>query len=199
MAIKPVRGIDRDEAVAGFRQFMLAMGYDLDGDPNMNAAASGRDTAERAVDAYIEFLTYQQDQFDVTTFETESAGIVSATNLEFASLCCHHMLPYSGFAHIGYLPCGKVAGLSKLVRILDHYSHRLSIQEHITDRVATFIMEQIGARGCGVIIEAEHFCMSMRGVRRPGHVTVTSDFRGVFQEDAVKMEFLALVERGRKV
>ena len=195
MPIKPVRTPDRETAITHYRAFMEAMGYDLS-IPDLSDGASGKDTPTRAVDAYLEFLGHQQEPFSVTVFPSTETGIVAATNLEFFSLCCHHMLPYRGYAHIGYQPDGTVAGLSKLVRILDHYAHRLSIQEQITGRVATFIMEQLGAKGCGVVIQAEHLCMSMRGVNRPGHLTVTSDFRGTFREESLKREFLSLVERG---
>lgn len=198
MTIKPVRSIERELAIKHFRAFLEAMGYVIEGDPAVDSNASGKDTPTRAVDAYIEFLTYQQERFEATMFPSQSDGMIAATHLEFFSLCCHHMLPYRGVAHIGYIPDGKVAGLSKLVRILDHYAHRLSIQEQITEKVATFIVDQLSAKGCGVVIEAEHLCLSMRGVRRPNHVTVTSDMRGCFREASVKQEFMALIDRGRK-
>lgn len=195
MSVKPVQTANREEAIRHYRAFMEAMGYDIS-ISDLSGEASGKDTPTRAVDAYLEFLGHQQDWFPVTVFPSSERGIVTATNLEFFSLCCHHMLPYRGVAHIGYQPNGYVAGLSKLVRILDHYAHRLSIQEQITGKVATFIMEQLGALGCGVIIQAEHLCMSMRGVRRPGHMTVTSDLRGSFQDESIKREFISLVEQG---
>jgi GTP cyclohydrolase I len=198
MTIKPELPVDHDRAVAAFREFMEALGYNIEADEGLNADASGKDTPQRAAEAYIEFLGKQQDWFDVTVFPSDSTGIVAATGLEFQSLCCHHMLPYFGVAHIGYAPKGKVAGLSKLVRVLDHYAHRISIQEQVTAKVVTFIEEQLKPVGCGVVIEAEHMCMSMRGVCRPGHRTVTSEFRGSFQDPAIKAEFLALIRDQKK-
>lgn len=199
VTIKSTLPIDRERAILAYRNFLWALGYDFLALPSMNATASGKDTAERHVDAMIEFLTKQQEHFDVAVFPADgSPGIVAATHLTFHSLCCHHMLPFYGVAHIGYIPRDKVAGLSKLVRILDHYAHRPAIQEQIGNKVATFIMEQLLPMGCGVVIEAMHTCMSMRGVERPGHITVTSDVRGVFKEAAVRQEFMSMIERGRR-
>ena len=183
-------------ATASYRTFLWGLGYEISELPSMNAEASGKDTAERYTDAMIEFLTKQQEHFDFTTFDAEGVtGMIAITNVEFFSLCAHHVLPYIGRAHVGYLPDGKVCGLSKIVRVVDHYAHRLSIQETLTSKVATFIEEQLEPQGCGVVIEAQHLCMSLRGVERPGHVTITSDMRGSFQEVAVRQEFMAMIAR----
>lgn len=196
MTIKPTLPIDRERAVLAYKNFLWALGYDFLKLPSMNSLASGKNTAERAVDAVLEFLTKQQEHFGFTTFDAEGvAGMIAITNIEFFSLCAHHVLPYIGRAHVGYLPDGKVCGLSKIVRVVDHYAHRLSIQETLTSKVATFIQEQLKPQGCGVVIEAQHLCMSLRGVERPGHVTITSDMRGCFQEVAVRQEFMAMIAR----
>ena len=196
MTIKPTGSIDRRRALLAYSDFLWALGYDFLEIPSMSQEASGKDTATRHVDAMIEFLTKQQEHFDFTTFDAESVtGMVAITSVEFFSLCAHHVLPYIGRAHVGYLPDGKVCGLSKIVRVVDHYAHRLSIQETLTSKVATFIEEQLKPQGCGVVIEAQHLCMSLRGVERPGHLTVTSDMRGCFQEVAVRQEFMAMIAR----
>lgn len=198
MTIKPMRPINRDQAVVGFKEFLCGLGYDLGIEPGMNRLASGRDSAERAVDAYIEFLSKQQEHFEFTTFPSEgSSGMVTVTHIEFASLCEHHLLPYTGFAHVGYIAGGQVCGLSKIVRVVDHYAHRPSIQEVLTSKIATFLWEQLEPQGCGVVIEASHTCMSIRGVERPGHITVTSDVRGCFKQVAVRSEFLALIQQSK--
>lgn len=150
----------------------------------------------RAVDALVEFLDKGEEHVDFTVFPSEgSTGMVAITHIQFASMCAHHVLPYVGLAHVGYIPDGKVCGLSKVVRVVDHYAHRLSIQEVLTSKIATFLWEQLEPKGVGVVIEAEHMCMAIRGVERPGHVTVTSDVRGCFEDVAVRSEFLGLVQQ----
>lgn len=198
MTIKRVAFIDAQTAVHHYREFLRAMGYDLE-DPSMSAEASGKDTATRAVRAYIEFFTKEQEYFPFTKFpNTDTQGMVVVTRIEFASMCAHHFLPYTGVAHVGYLPHESVCGLSKIVRVVDHYSHRPSIQESLTSKIATFLWEQLEPKGCGVVIEATHGCMSLRGVTRPGHMTVTSDVRGCFETPEVRAEFLSLIQQAKR-
>lgn len=198
MTIKPRRPICREEAIRAYRQFMEALGYDLESEPGFSSVASGKDTAVRAVDAFIEFLTRGQEHFQFTTFPADGTkGMVVITGIEFFSLCSHHMLLYNGVAHVGYLPDKRVCGLSKLVRAVDHYAFRPSIQEDLTSKIATFIEEQLEPKGCGVVIEATHGCMACRGVRRPHHRTVTADVRGVFEETAVRNEFHTLIQQSK--
>lgn len=198
MTIKPSRPIERNNAISAYEDFLFALGYDVEEISAMCSGPSGKNTAMRAADAMIEFLSKEQEPFDFTVFPSEGVeGMVALANVEFFSLCAHHALPYFGRAHVGYLPNGKVCGLSKIVRIVDHYSHRFSIQEALTSKIATFMEEQLEPQGCGVVIEATHLCMSMRGVSRPGHMTVTSDMRGCFKDTATSAEFIALIARAK--
>lgn len=199
MTIKRTHPINRDRAVSHYNSLLHALGYDTKSDLAMNAEASGRSTAQRAVDAYIEFFSKEQDYFHFTTFTNEGAqGMVVVANIAFSSMCAHHFLPYSGVAHIGYIPESQVCGLSKVVRVVDHYSHRPSIQENLTSKIATFLWEQLQPKGCGVVIRATHSCMSLRGVTRPGHATVTSDVRGCFEAPEVRAEFLSLIQQAKR-
>ena len=108
-------------------------------------------------------------------------------------MCEHHLLPFSGFAHVGYLPDERLLGLSKLARVVDHFSRRLQVQERLTAQVANFIAEMVQPKGVGVVIEAEHLCMSLRGVRAGGSKTVTSALKGIVRDDPrTRSEFFAL-------
>ena len=196
MTLKRDRPINRLEAIDAYRRFLWALGYDIENHECTSAEASGKSTPTRAVDALIEFLAKGQEHVAFTTFPSEGAeGMVTITHIQFASMCAHHVLPYVGFAHVGYVPNGRVCGLSKVVRVVDHYAHRLSIQETLTSKIATFLWEQLEPKGVGVVIEAEHMCMAIRGVERPGHLTVTSDVRGCFEDVAIRSEFLSLVHQ----
>lgn len=155
-------------------------------------------TPARVARAYGEiFRGYGQDVKDVlTTFESTCDEIVVLRDVEFYSTCEHHMLPFFGRAHIGYLPNGKVLGISKLARILDIFTRRLQIQERIGTQVTEALMEHLGPLGCGVVLEAQHLCMVARGVSKQNSVMVTSSMQGVFQTDAsVKAEFLRMIGR----
>jgi GTP cyclohydrolase I len=157
-----------------------------------------RDTPKRAAEAFW-FLTsgYRQSLEKVVNealFESEADGMVVVKNIELYSLCEHHMLPFVGKCHVGYLPDGKVLGLSKVARIVDMYARRLQIQETLTRQIAEAVEQVTGARGVGVIIEAQHFCMMMRGVEKQNSVTTTSTMLGWFRKDPrTRTEFLELV------
>jgi GTP cyclohydrolase I len=157
-----------------------------------------RDTPKRAAEAFW-FLTsgYRQSLEEVVNnalFESETDGMVVVKEIELYSLCEHHMLPFVGKCHVGYLPDGKVLGLSKVARIVDMYARRLQIQETLTRQIAVAIEQVTGARGVGVIIEAQHFCMMMRGVEKQNSVTTTSTMLGWFRKDPrTRTEFLELV------
>lgn len=117
-------------------------------------------------------------------------------DVPFQSLCAHHLLPFQGTAHVAYLPGDRIVGLSKLGRVVDLYAHELQIQERLTIQVADWIEERLAPRGVGVIVEAEHLCMSLRGAQKPGALTTTSALRGLVRDDPrTRQEFLSLVAR----
>jgi len=151
------------------------------------------DTPRRVADAYAELLT--PPPFDLTTFPNDEGynELVLATGIPVQSLCEHHLLPFSGVAHIGYLPGDRILGLSKLARVLDLFARDLQVQERLTQQVADWLRDNLNPRGVGVVIEAEHLCMSLRGVRARGARTTTSALHGVLREDArSRQEFFAL-------
>ncbi len=130
-------------------------------------------------------------------FDEQCEDMVVVRNIEFYSLCEHHMLPFSGHAHVGYLPNGKIIGLSKVARVIDVFSRRLQVQERLSRQVADALMSTLGAKGVAVIMEASHFCMVMRGVQKQDSHTVTSAMLGKFREDTrTRAEFMELVRRG---
>jgi len=158
------------------------------------------DTPARAAKAF-EFLTegYRRNVKDVVNdalFDSDCNEMVVVSDIELYSLCEHHLLPFIGKCHVAYIPSGKVLGLSKVARIVDLYARRLQIQEGLTTQIAKTIMEVTGSEGVGVIIEARHMCMMMRGVEKQNSVMRTSAMLGVFKENnATRTEFLALINR----
>ena len=157
-------------------------------------------TPTRAAKA-MEFLTkgYDEKLEDIVNnavFDSENDQMVIVKDIELYSLCEHHLLPFVGKAHIAYLPKGKVIGLSKLARITDMYARRLQIQENLTKQIAEAVREVTGASGVGVVIEAQHFCMMMRGVQKQNSSTISSMMLGTFREDPrTREEFLTLISK----
>ena len=155
-------------------------------------------TPER-VAAALEFLTsgYRTDPEQLlngAVFTQETNSMVIVKNIEVYSLCEHHMLPFFGRCHIGYIPSGRVFGVSKLARLVDMYARRLQLQERLTEQISQQVMELVGARGVGVMIEARHLCMMMRGVEKQNSVMVTSSVLGTFRDStATREEFLGLI------
>jgi GTP cyclohydrolase I len=151
------------------------------------------------VAAALEFLTSGSRTDPVTVingaiFTQQTNSMVIVKNIEVYSLCEHHMLPFFGRCHIGYIPNGKVFGLSKLARLVDLYARRLQIQERLTEQISQVVMDSIGAQGVGVMIEAKHLCMMMRGVEKQNSEMITSSVVGSFRDStATREEFLALV------
>jgi GTP cyclohydrolase IA len=151
------------------------------------------ETPRRVARSYAELLTDRQ--FDLTTFPNDEGydELVIARDIPLQSLCEHHLLPFSGVAHIGYLPGARILGLSKLARVLESFARDLQVQERLTQQVADWLQEHLAPRGVGVVVEAEHLCMSLRGVRATGARTVTSALHGVLRSDArSRAEFFAL-------
>jgi GTP cyclohydrolase I len=180
-------GIDLDAAERAARDLLDALGADL-------ASEHLRETPQRLAKAYAELLTPRP--FHPTTFanEEEYDELVMVREIPFQSLCAHHLLPFQGKAHIAYLPGERLVGLSKLARVVELHAHRLQLQERLTTQVADWLEEQLAPRGVGVVLEAEHLCMSLRGVQASGAATVTSALRGLVRDDPrTRQEFLSLI------
>jgi GTP cyclohydrolase I len=173
-------------AAAAARELLLALGADLDDE-------SLRETPRRMAAALAEMLTPLP--FEATTFPNDGGydELVVAQSIPFHSLCEHHLLPFHGVAHIGYLPGARIIGLSKLGRVVDLFARRLQVQERMTVQIAEWLAERLSPKGIGVVLEAEHLCMSLRGVSKPGARTVTSALQGLVRDDPrTRQEFLAL-------
>ncbi len=175
-----------------FAQIIESIGEDLTRD-------GLKDTPKRAAKA-MDFLTrgYRQSVDEVVNgalFDSDASEMVLVTDIELYSMCEHHMLPFIGKCHVAYIPDGKVLGLSKVARIVDMFARRLQIQEQLTTEVANTVMEVTNALGVGVIIEAKHMCMMMRGVEKQNSVMTTSSMLGAFRDnDKTRNEFLSLVK-----
>src|SRR4051795_835316 len=184
------RPIDRAAAAGAARDLLLALGADLD-DEGL------RDTPRRVAEAYAELLTSRP--FRPTTFPNEDGydELIVARSIPFHSLCMHHMLPFHGVAHVGYLPGERIIGLSKLARVVELFARDLQVQERLTTQVADWLEEHLAPKGVGVVIEAEHMCMSLRGVQKAGARTMTSALHGLVRGDPrTRQEFLALAGTG---
>lgn len=173
-------------------ELLLAVGEDLNRD-------GLKDTPKRVARLYKELLAgYAMDPKAElnTTFEASHEELVLVKDIYFASLCEHHIIPFFGRAHVGYIPNenGKILGLSKIARMVSSYSHRLQVQERLTVQIADGLEEILDPKGVFVVLEAEHLCMSIRGVRKPGALTITSAVRGIFRENhATRAEVLNLL------
>jgi len=168
---------------------LCALGADVDSE-------SLQDTPRRVADAYAELLTPQP--FRATTFPNDDGydGLIVARAIPFHSLCMHHLLPFHGIAHIGYLPAERIIGLSKLGRVVELFARDLQIQERLTTQIADWLEAALEPKGVGVVLEAEHLCMSLRGVQKLGAKTVTSALHGLVRDDLrTRQEFLALTTR----
>jgi GTP cyclohydrolase I len=179
--------VDLEAASTAVRALLVALGED----PTSEHLAR---TPARVAKAFEELLT--PTEVDPTTFPNDEGydELVLVRDIPFHSLCEHHLLPFVGTAHVGYLPKDRILGLSKLARVVEHYSRALQVQERMTQQIAGWLEEQLAPRGVGVVLEAEHMCMRLRGVRVPGTMTVTSALRGTMRDDArTRGEFLNLV------
>jgi GTP cyclohydrolase I len=185
-AVRETGAVDLRAAEEAVDRLLRALGRDP-------ASPHLAETPRRVASAYAEMLTARQ--FDLTTFPNDEGydELVIARDIPLQSLCEHHLLPFSGVAHIGYLPGARILGLSKLARVLELFARDLQVQERLTQQVADWLQEHLAPRGVGVVVEAEHLCMSLRGVRTPGARTVTSALHGVLRSDArSRAEFFAL-------
>jgi|SRR5579875_266990 len=186
------RPLDRAAVEHAARELLAALGAELDDD-------GLRDTPRRMADAYAELLTPKP--FTLTTFPNDEGydELVVVRGIPFQSLCMHHVLPFYGVAHIAYLPGERILGLSKLARVVELFARDLQLQERLTTQIARWLQEQLAPKGVGVVLEAEHLCMSLRGVQKPGSRTVTSALYGLVRDDPrTREEFLSLAgERAR--
>ena len=182
---------DRARAEAAVRELLLAVGEDPDREGLL-------ETPRRVARAYQELLSGMRlaaEDVLTTTFDAGHDEMILVKNIELWSMCEHHLVPFTGVAHIGYIPGenGRITGLSKLARLVDVYAKRPQVQERLTTQVADAMMSILEASGAIVVIEAEHLCMTMRGVKKPGSKTVTSAVRGTMHQAATRAEAMSLI------
>jgi GTP cyclohydrolase IA len=180
------RGVDLARAERAVTDLLAALGQDP-------SSAQLVDTPRRVAASYAEQLT--PAPFTLTTFPNDEGydELVLARAIPFSSLCQHHLLPFVGVAHVGYLPADRILGLSKLARVVELFARRLQLQERLTTQVADWLQDQLAPKGVGVVLEAEHLCMSLRGVQATGAHTVTSTLHGLLRTDPrSRQEFFAL-------
>jgi GTP cyclohydrolase IA len=185
--VKPLSDVDLAAAEQAAAAFLVALGVDLDTE---SLAA----TPARMARAYAEMFTPRS--FDLTTFGNDAAydELIIARSIPVHSVCEHHLLPFVGVAHVGYLPGGRILGLSKLARVVEHFARRPQVQERLTQQIADWLQDQLAPRGVGVVVAAEHLCMTVRGVRASGTNTVTSALHGQLRNDAAsRAEFFTLI------
>tara|TARA_B100000470_G_C19724694_1_gene361679 strand:- start:206 stop:787 length:582 start_codon:yes stop_codon:yes gene_type:complete len=186
--------INKKDIKAAVEKILLAIGEDVDRDGLI-------DTPKRISEMYAEIfegLNIDPSSYLNVDFEVAHDEMVILRDIPFYSMCEHHFLPFHGEAHVGYIPDGRVVGISKLARVVEGFARRPQLQERLTSQVAETIMKSVKPDGVAVVVEAEHLCMTMRGVRKPGSRMVTSAMRGQFKKSNVtRSEFLALVQSGR--
>jgi len=185
--LPPTLGLDVAAAERAAAAFLAALGV-----------TAPADTPGRMARAYAELL--HPRSFDLTTFPNDEGydELVLARDIPVRSVCEHHMLPFVGVAHVGYLPGARILGLSKLARVVELHAHRPQVQERLTTQIADWLHTHLHPRGVGVVVETEHMCMTLRGVRAAGTTTITSSVRGALRDDPrSRAEFLALTTGGR--
>jgi GTP cyclohydrolase I len=187
---EPSKEIDIERVRKAVEEILLAIGEDVDRE-------GLRKTPERVARMYTELLggTFEDPHVHLQSVFTEKYDeIVLLRDVPFYSICEHHLLPFIGKAHVAYLPTGKVLGVSKLARIVDNFAHRLQAQERLTGQIADFLMQNLRPLGVAVVLQASHSCMTIRGIRKPGSIMVTSALRGSFKKDArSRSEVLSLM------
>ncbi|KJY42891.1 GTP cyclohydrolase [Streptomyces sp. NRRL B-1568] len=190
-ALRSVGEFDEKRAENAVRELLIAVGEDPDRE-------GLRETPARVARAYKEiFAGLRQEPEDVltTTFDLGHDEMVLVRDIEVYSTCEHHLVPFHGVAHVGYIPAtsGKITGLSKLARLVDVFARRPQVQERLTTQIADSLMEILEPRGVVVVVECEHMCMSMRGIRKPGAKTLTSAVRGQLRDSATRAEAMSLI------
>ncbi len=188
--VKPASGVDEGRVERAVREILIAVGEDPDRE-------GLRETPARVARMYAELFggLHEDPRIHLKKFFTEKYDeIVLVRDISFDSMCEHHMLPFMGKAHIGYLPGGRVVGLSKLARVVEVVARRPQVQERMTEEIARLLEEELQAKGVGVVIEAVHTCMTVRGVRKPGAVCVTSAMKGAFRtRPTTRSEIMTLI------
>jgi len=194
MATTNRKKIDSERIRKAVREILLALGEDVDRE-------GLKKTPERVARMYAELLggTFEDPKIHLRSIFTEKYDeIVLLRDIPFYSVCEHHLLPFIGKAHVAYLPTGKVLGVSKLARIVDTFAHRLQAQERLTGQIADFLMDNLKPLGVAVVLQASHGCMTIRGIKKPGSLMVTSALRGSFKKDArTRSEVLSLMRNDR--
>jgi GTP cyclohydrolase IA len=187
-------GVDQPRVERAVREILLAVGEDPDREGLL-------ETPARVARMYAELFSGLHDDPRVhmqKAFTEKYDEIVLVRDISFNSICEHHLLPFMGKAHIGYMPEGRVVGLSKLARVVEVVSRRPQVQERMTETIADLIIDELGARGAAVVVEASHTCMTIRGVRKPGSLCVTSAMKGIFRSNlSSRSEVMALIYGGR--
>lgn len=173
--------IDKEKAMAAVRMFLEAVGED----PDRPALLGTPDRVARMAEELFGGTDAAAEKALSVTFDCTNDDLVLEKDIQFYSLCEHHLLPFYGKAHIAYLPSGRVAGLSKLARAVEAYARRAQIQEQLTEQIASAMMKYLKPRGVMVVVEAEHMCMTMRGVKKPGTKTLTYVCKGEFSDNPV--------------
>jgi GTP cyclohydrolase IA len=188
--LEPFAAIDQPRIERAVREILLAIGEDPDREGLLRTPA-------RVAEAYAElFAGLEEDPREhlTVTFDEGHKEMVVLRDIPFASVCEHHLMPFTGVAHVGYIPEGRVVGLSKLARLVEGFARRPQVQERLTSEIADALMEGLNADGCGVVIEAVHTCMTIRGVQKSGATMVTSAMRGGFRRrPETRAEFFSIV------
>ncbi len=182
--------MDKDKVKAGFRMILEGVGENPDREGLL-------DTPRRVADMYEELfagLHKNPDDLMATCFAEDFDEMILVKDIDFQSMCEHHFLPFTGKAHVAYIPSDKVVGLSKIARVVEHFARQPQIQERMTREIANFIQEKLNPRGVAVVLESEHMCMTMRGIKKPGSKMLTSQLKGVFKKNQdTREEFMSLI------
>jgi len=194
MGKKVKTGVDAERIEKAVKEILLAVGEDIERE-------GLKDTPARVARMYAELLAgmHEDPKEHISSIFTEKYDeVVLLRDIPFYSICEHHLMPFIGQAHVAYLPTGTVLGVSKLARIVDSFARRLQVQERLTEQIADFMMSSLEPKGVAVVLEAAHSCMTIRGIKKPGSVMVTSALRGIFRKDPrSRNEVISLIHSGK--
>ncbi|MHC4394338.1 MAG: GTP cyclohydrolase I FolE [Planctomycetota bacterium] len=194
MSERSKTSVDASRIEKAVREILLAIGEDIERE-------GLRGTPGRVANMYTELLAGMQEdpkEHIETVFTEKYDEVVLLRDIPFYSICEHHLMPFIGLGHVAYLPTGTVLGVSKLARIVDCFARRLQVQERLTEQIADFMMSSLQPKGVAVVLEAAHSCMTIRGIKKPGSVMVTSALRGIFRKDPrSRNEVISLIHHGK--